>query len=65
MKLEKLSKDELLKLKQEHLNMEQFIKYVNKLENALKEINKISHKSMTNKNWFDLRTISDNIMELI
>jgi hypothetical protein len=65
MKSERLSKEELLKLKQEHLNMEQFIKYVNKLENALKEINKISHKSMTNKNWLDLRAINDDIMELI
>ena len=65
MKSERLSKEELLKIKQDHINMECFIKYVNKLENALKEINKISHKSMTDRNWQDICKISDDIMELI
>ena len=65
MNLNKLSKEELLKIKSDHYNMEQFLIYVEKIENAHKLINKVCHKSMIDKNWQELQQISDKIMEYI
>ena len=61
----KLSKNELLQIKQDRYNMEQFLIYVEKLENAHKMLNKILHKSNINKNWYEAQEISDKIMEYI
>ena len=65
MKSNKLSKEELLQIRQDHYNMEQFIKYVNKLEEAIKSISKIIHKSNTDKNWYEVQSIVDKVIELI
>ena len=61
----KLSKEELIQIKHERYLMEQFVKYVEKLELAHKLINKACHKSNIDKNWQEIQQISDKIMEYI
>ena len=65
MNLSKLSREEIAKLQNEKYNMEQLLNYVEKLENAHKLINKILHKSNTDKNWYEAQKISDKLMEHI
>ena len=65
MNLNKLSKEELLKIKSDHYNMEQFIKYVNFLEKGVVNISQVIHKSNTDKNWYEVQNIVDKLMERI
>ena len=65
MSLKRLSKEELLKIKSDHYNMEQFVKYVTFLENGIKKINSILHKSFMEKNWYEVQEIVEKLMEHI
>ena len=61
----RLNEQELLQLKQDKYNMEQFLIYVKRLEKGYKLINDYIHKSNTDKNWYAIQDIVDKIMEYI
>lgn len=65
MKSNKLSNSEILKLKTNYYNNEQLLKHTKFLENGIKEIDKIIHKSNIDKNWYAIQEIVEELMEHI
>lgn len=64
--MEKLTKKELLKIRQNYYNTEQLLKHSKMLEKVIIEINKIvNYKSLNEKNWTQIKTLINKIMEHI